>query len=110
MGLAGDAGAKPVSDRASRTMGRQPGSLKPDVNNHLTKKDNKIKSLKELKETEPDKLKPTSLKPSSKPPVPKIADAPVCNLVTSKNFIVANAVETILAAPKQLHDGQKDYL
>merc|ERR1712232_1475122 len=52
----------------------------------------------------------TSLKPSSKPPVPKAEEAPVCNLVTSKNFIVANAVETILAAPKKLQDGQKDYL
>merc|ERR1712066_493 len=35
---------------------------------------------------------------------------PVMNLVTSKNFIVANAVETILAAPKKVTTGAKDYL
>jgi len=32
------------------------------------------------------------------------------NLVTSKNFVVANAVETILAAPKKVSQGAKDYL
>merc|ERR1719217_1345106 len=32
------------------------------------------------------------------------------NLVTSKNFVVANAVETILAAPKKTAQGAKDYL
>lgn len=32
------------------------------------------------------------------------------NLVTSKNFVVANAVETILAAPKRVTQGAKDYL
>merc|ERR1719310_1288314 len=32
------------------------------------------------------------------------------NLVSSKNFIVANAVETILAAPKKVPQGAKDYL
>merc|ERR1719163_1749330 len=32
------------------------------------------------------------------------------NLVTSKNFVVANAVETILAAPKKISKGAKDYL
>merc|ERR1719456_97213 len=37
-------------------------------------------------------------------------EKPVMNLVTSKNFIVANAVETILAAPKKLPEGSKDYL
>merc|ERR1712066_642804 len=35
---------------------------------------------------------------------------PVMNLVTSKNFIVANAVETILAAPKKVTVEVKDYL
>merc|ERR1719335_1177908 len=32
------------------------------------------------------------------------------NLVSSKNFVVANAVETILAAPKKPAQGAKDYL
>merc|ERR1712187_985962 len=42
--------------------------------------------------------------------VPRHDEAPVMNLVTSKNFIVANAVETILAAPKKVSEGAKDYL
>merc|ERR1711879_1132493 len=45
-----------------------------------------------------------------KPPVPKKEEKPVMNLVTSKNFVVANAVETILAAPKKTSQGAKDYL
>merc|ERR1712008_246002 len=45
-----------------------------------------------------------------KPAVPKKGEEPVMNLVTSKNFIVANAVETILAAPKRVSQGAKDYL
>jgi len=32
------------------------------------------------------------------------------NLVSSKNFIVSNAVETILAAPRKTSKGAKDYL
>ena len=35
-----------------------------------------------------------------KPGVPKAADKPVMGLKSDKNYIVANAVETILAAPK----------
>merc|ERR1712071_684098 len=42
--------------------------------------------------------------------IPQKAEAPVMNLVTSKNFVVANAVETILAAPKKVSQGAKDYL
>lgn len=37
---------------------------------------------------------------SKKVPVPKVAEKPVMGLKSDKNFIVANAVETILAAPK----------
>ena len=32
--------------------------------------------------------------------VPKKADKPIMGLVSDKNYIVANAVENILAAPK----------
>merc|ERR1712072_907727 len=48
--------------------------------------------------------------PKLKPGVPKTSDVPVMNLVTSKNFVVANAVETILAAPKKVTSQAKDYL
>lgn len=36
-----------------------------------------------------------------KPPVPSKVDKPVMGLTTDKNFVVANAVESILAAPKR---------
>ena len=34
--------------------------------------------------------------------------APIMNLCTSKNYVVANAVETILAAPKKIPDNAKE--
>merc|ERR1711920_1136914 len=59
----------------------------------------------------PDRLKPTHLAPSMQPAVPRASDAaPIMNLVTSKNFVVANAVETILACPKKTSTTAKDYL
>merc|ERR1719446_2025961 len=70
----------------------------------------KVKTLTEIKRTQPHLLQPTELKPKLKPDVPKTSDTPVMNLVTSKNFVVANAVETILAAPKKVTQGTKDYL
>lgn len=45
-----------------------------------------------------------------KAPVPKRDEKPIHGLVSDKNFIVANAVENILAAPKLPQNNQKDYL
>ena len=45
-----------------------------------------------------------------KPPVPKKDEKPIHGLVSDKNFIVANAVENILAAPKLPASKDKDYL
>lgn len=45
-----------------------------------------------------------------KPPVPKKDEKPIHGLVSDKNFIVANAVENILAAPKLPEQKEKDYL
>merc|ERR1711881_824001 len=59
---------------------------------------------------QPHLLQPSSLKVKNKPSIPKKEETPVMNLVTSKNFVVANAVETILAAPKKTSQGAKDYL
>merc|ERR1719343_1521841 len=74
-------------------------------------KTEKVASLAEAKQTQPDKLKPSTLSTRNMPPVPRAKDTPpVMNLVTSKNFVVANAVETILAAPKKVSQGTKDYL
>ena len=45
-----------------------------------------------------------------KPDVPKKDEKPIMGLVSDKNFIVSNAVENILAAPKLPQNNQKDYL
>jgi hypothetical protein len=42
--------------------------------------------------------------------VPKKADKPIMGLVSDKNYIVANAVENILAAPKVPENKDPDYL
>ena len=42
--------------------------------------------------------------------VPKKQEKPIMGLVSDKNFIVSNAVENILAAPKMPANSQKDYL
>lgn len=43
-----------------------------------------------------------------KPTLP--TDKPILGLVSSKNYIVANAVETILAAPKKTHSNDEDFM
>ena len=45
-----------------------------------------------------------------KPAVPKRDEKPIHGLVSDKNFIVANAVENILAAPKLPAQKDKDFL
>jgi len=42
--------------------------------------------------------------------VPLRDEKPIMGLVSDKNFIVSNAVENILAAPKLPTSGNKDYL
>jgi len=55
-------------------------------------------------------LKPSKLKEKVKAPLPSKEDKPIMNLVTSKNFIVANAVVAILAAPKKMPSDDMDFL
>ena len=42
--------------------------------------------------------------------MPSRLDRPVHGVKSTKNFVVANAVENILAAPKVVDRGQPDYL
>jgi len=110
--LAGDAPSKVVPNRNGRTFGKAPG-LSKNKSTEFLKKNTKaepVKTLKEVKVQNPELLAPSQLKPKLKPDVTKASDAPVMNLVSSKNFIVANAVETILAAPKKVATEAKDYL
>ena len=45
-------------------------------------------------------VKPYKYEASFKEPVPKKDEKPIHGLKSNKNFIVANAVENILSAPK----------
>jgi len=110
--LSGDHQMKPVVDQSGRTMGSVPGAARNNPDSYMKKgsKTEKVETLEEVKRTKPHLLKPTNVGPRHKPAVPRRDEAPVQNLVTSKNFIVANAVETILAAPKKVSQGAKDFL
>lgn len=93
-------------------MGKAPGSDRTVPDNFMKKsqRNEKVKTLEEVRRENPTALKPTALKTKHRPAVPRADEAPVHNLVSTKNFIVANAVETILAAPKKVTQGTKDYL
>jgi hypothetical protein len=110
--LAGEAAQKVVPDKTCRSMGKHPGSHQPDAQAFLKKNDKSapVASLKEVKKDLPHLLQPSVLKEKHKPSIPPKDDKPVLNLVTSKNFVVANAVETILAAPNKKAQATKDYL
>jgi len=69
-----------------------------------------VPSLPQIKRDHPELLQPSKLKSKNKPKIPNKDDQPIMNLVSSKNFIVANAVEVILAAPKKRNSAGKDYL
>jgi len=95
------------------TFGMPPGSFQPDPKKILQKCSScpKVMSLKELKKKNPEALAPHKAPvPSRMPPVPRITEKPIMNLVSSKNFVTANAVENILAAPKKVGVEVKDYL
>lgn len=110
--ISGEATDKVVAQKSHRTMGKHPGSHQPDPQTWLKKleKTEKIPPLSQIKREQPHLLQPSKLSNHTKPSIPKRDDQPILNLVTSKNFVVANAVETILAAPKKPAQGAKDYL
>mmetsp|Transcript_2315 Transcript_2315/g.9083 ORF Transcript_2315/g.9083 Transcript_2315/m.9083 type:complete len:277 (-) Transcript_2315:540-1370(-) len=113
--MSGDATMKSVQDRTHAALGKPIGSYANDATKFMKKfaKSSSVPSLREVKMTSPDQLKPTHLKESrflGGGGPPKRHEIPVMNLVTSKNFITANAVEVILAQPKKNQDNTKDYL
>jgi len=92
-------------------FGPVPGSGRPDPQAFRDRiaKNVSVKSAEQIKKDAPDLLVPAALKKTSKPTIPKQSDKPVMNLVTTKNFIVANAVESILAVPKKVAEPTKYY-
>lgn len=104
--VAGDAVQRVVSNRSHADLGRAPGGYANAPKDYMKKfaKSCSVPCLSEVKKTNPAQLKPLHLKESrfqGGGGPPKAHEIPVMNLVSNKNFIVANAVETILAAPKK---------
>jgi len=93
-------------------MGKPPGASKSHPEEFMKKgsRHGRVQPLNEVKRENPDALIPSVLKTQLKPAVPRADEKPVMNQVTSKNFVVSNAVETILAAPKKGPQKTKDYL
>jgi len=110
LNLSGDASDRVVPLKGHKDLGKAPGSLQPDPQKYLVKKSSSVPSLPTVKKDMPHLLQPSKLRTKNRPAVPRLEDTPIMNLVTSKNFVVANAVETILAAPKKTSQGAKDYL
>jgi len=85
-------------------MGLAKGALKPQTTNFRMKgTGNPVL----VDKTEVQKIDRGMVK---KPSVPKRDEKPIQGLVSDKNFIVANAVENILAAPKLPANKDKDFL
>lgn len=113
--MSGSSLQKAQKDRSHAEFGKPIGGYRNDTGNYMKKftKSSSVPSLTEIKRINPAQLQPSHLKESrfmGGGGPPKRGEGPVMNLVSSKNFIVANAVETILAAPKKIQNNQKDYL
>jgi len=80
--------------KVGATFGKPLGTLRPQPSGY---------TLKHAGEPQlPPPGPPTKPKTHLKPAVPSRDDVPPHGLVTAKNFIIANAVETILAEPKRV--------
>lgn len=110
--IGGDNDRKLIPDKECRTLGKVPGSYKQNPLAYMQKASVRepVAMLAEVRRENPEMLNPTSLKGRLKGPITKKDDPPVMNLVSSKNFVVANAVEAILAVPKKGSVAGKDYL
>jgi Calmodulin-binding len=106
--------AKEVSKKPHASFGPPPGTSAKNPKQPLKKleKTFRMDSLKELKENEPEKLMVKEhLKSKVKPPLIKPTERPA--LLRSKepaNYLVANAVEVILAPAKKKNTGLPDYM
>ena len=94
-------GANHTEKANSGTFGKPKGALKPEATGFKKKGTGTMTLPQATKFERPGQKKEA---------VPKKEDKPIMGLVSDKNYIVANAVENILAAPKLPANTQKDYL
>ena len=82
--------------------GKKLGDAKPDPTTFMKKKaaETRMGSTAKGEYTGKQKMRP---------PVPKKEEKPIMGLTSDKNYIVANAVENILAAPKVKDNNGPDY-
>jgi len=94
--------------QADKTFGTKPGSNKADVCTYLKKTSLGVETSKHMKTKCPEAfmVSENRQKGKMKASLPTRDDKPLMNLVTSKNFIVANAVENILAQPKKVPEAE----
>ena len=97
-------GGSHSAQAAGATLGKPKGAVAPQPGS-FTKKNTGNPIL--VNKTEIGKFERGT---QSKPAVPKRDERPIHGLVSDKNFIVANAVENILAAPKLQASKEQDYL
>lgn len=114
-GVSNLAGESNSIDYGGHRYQKEVGSFGPDTQkinpkDYLRTATKPVASLFQLKKNCPEKLKPTEMKPKIKPSLPSKDDQPILNLVTKKNFIVSNAVENILAAPKKVLETDDDFM
>lgn len=89
---------------ASLTFGKPKGAFKPETTGF------RKKGTGNMVLSDPATLTKFQRTQEKKPDVPKKDEKPIMGLVSDKNYIVANAVENILAAPKLPVNKDKDYL
>ena len=90
-----------VSKRPHGTFGAPSGEYCPDPKKFLTKHS--------MEPILPDPAPVSKPKLRKKAPVPLRTERPVMGLVSSKNFITANAVETILSVPRKVNTEPVQY-
>lgn len=82
--------------------GKKKGEAKPNPGVFTKKGEGIMRQTKLVPTVKKEKLK-------NRPPVPKKDEKPIMGLTSDKNYIVANAVENILAAPKVKENQGVDY-
>lgn len=90
-----------MNTASGATFGLPKGTAKPNASQF------RLKGTGTMKLDEPNKYQRPGAKKIN---VPKKDEKPIMGLVSDKNFIVSNAVENILAAPKLPSNNEKDYL
>jgi hypothetical protein len=98
-------GSNHLNTAGAGTWGKKLGDAKPTPGTFIKKGQGTMR----VTGTGMNQTKGGHKKEKRRPPVPKKDEKPIMGLTSDKNFIVANAVENILAAPKVKDNQGPDY-